>query len=436
MRRLNLVLLALAIAALSSFGLVACGDDDDDGGGGGEDVSSASFDLNVGTLVPLTGALSPFGPAGEKAANLGIEESSKALETATGGDITVTTESADTETKAAAAQSAAQQLISGGATCLTGPWASDEVVPVGRSVAAREQIPLISPSATSPEITELPDDGYVFRTAPSDAIQGAVLADAIEKDEGGTDAVISVAARNDAYGEGIATSFTEAWEAKGGTTTGEPVLYDPELSSYNSEAGDIVANSPDLFVIIDFEEPYNEVGAALVRTGDFDPTNMWTTDGLAFEDGVGATSIPLDALAGASGSRPSGPEEEPPAAKAFDDLYKSSPGQKARGTFDAQNFDAATLCVLAAVAAGSNEGSAIAEQIQAVSGPPGDKYDYTNMADAITALRNGDDIDFDGVSGPLDLDDNGEPSIGFYDLYEYDDAGKFTVTGKVEKAAE
>ena len=436
MRRLTLALLALALAALT-FGVAACGDDEDEGSsGGGEDVSSASFDLTVGTLVPLTGGLSPFGPAGEKAANLGIEEASKALKEATGGDITVTTESADTETKAAAAQSAAEQLISQGATCLTGPWASDEVVPVGRSVAAREEIPLISPSATSPEITDLPDNGFVFRTAPSDAIQGSVLADAIEEDEGGTDAVISVAARNDAYGEGIATSFTEAWEAKGGSTTGEPILYDPELSSYNSEAGDIVANSPDLFVIIDFEEPYNEVGAALVRTGDFDATNMWTTDGLAFEDGVGATSVPLDALAGASGSRPSGPEDEPAAAKAFDKLYKSAPGEPARGTFDSQNFDAATLCVLAAVAAGSNEGSAIAEQIQAVSGPPGDKYDYTTMADAITALRNGEDIDFEGTSGPLDLDENGEPSIGYYDLYEYDDAGEFSVTGKVEKAAE
>ena len=64
-------------------------------------------------------------------------------------------------------------------------------------MAAREQIPLISPSATSPEITELPDDGYVFRTAPSDALQGQVLADAMEE-EVGTDAVVSVAARNDA----------------------------------------------------------------------------------------------------------------------------------------------------------------------------------------------------------------------------------------------
>ena len=58
------------------------------------------------------------------------------------------------------------------------------------------------------------------------------------------------------------------------------------------------------------------------------------------------------------------------------------------------------------------------------------------MADAIAALQAGEDIDFEGVSGPLDLDDNGDPPIGFYDLYAYDDQGKFEVTGKVEKSAE
>lgn len=435
MRRLTLALLALALAALT-FGVAACGDDDEEGGGGGEDVSGAEFEMTVGALVPLTGDLSQFGPPGEKAADLAAQEAQAALEEA-GTSITLNDlASSDTQTEPAAAQSAARQLISEGANCLVGPWASSETVPVGRSVAARDEIPLISPSSTSPEITELPDNGFVFRTAPSDAIQGAVLADAIEKEEGGTDAVVSVAARNDPYGEGIAVSFTEAWEAKGGTTTGDPVLYDPELSSYNSEAGDIVANNPDLFVIIDFEEPYNRLGPALTRTGDFDPANLWTADGLAFEDGVGATSIPPDTLAGASGSRPSGPEELSPAAKAFDKLYKSESGPKARGTFDAQNFDAVTLCVLGAVAAGSNEGPAIAEQIQAVASAPGEKYDYTQMADAIKALQAGEDIDFEGVSGPLDLDDNGDPTIGFYDLYEYDDAGEFSVTDKVEKAAE
>lgn len=427
MRRLTLALLALALAALT-FGVAACGDDEGDGGG--EDVSGASFDMQVGALVPLTGDLSQFGPPGEKAAQLGIDEAQKALEEA-GADITVEMNSADTQTEPTAAQQAARQLISQGANCLVGPWASSETVPVGRSVAARDEIPLISPSSTSPEITDLPDNGFVFRTAPSDALQGQVLADAIEEQQGGTDAVVSVAARNDPYGEGIATQFSEAWQAKGGETTGEPVLYDPELSSYNSEANQIVDGNPDVFVIVDFEEPYNRVGPALARTGSFDPTNLWTADGLAFEDGI-PSSIPLETLAGASGTRPATPADTE-TAKAFDDLYKSASGPKSRGTFDAQNFDAATLCVLAAVAAGSNEGPAIAEKIQEVASAPGDQYDFTNMADAIKALQAGEDIDFQGVSGDLDLDDNGDPLVGTYEVWSYDDQGKFSVDRQVEK---
>jgi ABC-type branched-subunit amino acid transport system substrate-binding protein len=422
---------ALAVAATGlALGLAACGSDDDDDSGGGSDTSDASFDLQVGALLPLTGDLSAFGPAGQKAAELAIQESQAALE---GTDITLADlEAADSQTTPQAAQSAAEKLISGGANCLVGPWSSGETVPVGRSVAARQQIPLISPSATSPEITDLPDDGFVFRTAPSDALQGQVLADAVEDDLGGTDGTVSVAARNDPYGEGIANEFAAAWEEKGGSTTGDPVLYDLELSSYNSEADQIVADSPDRFVIIDFEEPYNAVGAALARTGDFDSSAMWTADGLAFEDGI-PDSIPPDSLYSAQGTRPSTPEGTE-VGDAFDELYTSSGGEKKRNTFDAQNFDAVSLCVLAAVAAGSNEGPDIAEQVAEVSGPPGDKYDFTTMADAIEALQNGDDIDFEGVSGPMDLDENGDPAVGFYEVYSYDDKGGFSVEDTVEKS--
>ena len=273
----------------------------------------------------------------------------------------------------------------------------------------------------------------MFRTAPSDALQGKVLADAVEEDLGSSDGTVSVAARNDPYGEGIATEFTAAWEEKGGTTTG-PVLYDLELSSYNSEADEIVADSPDRYVIIDFEEPYNAVGAALARTGDFDASTMWTADGLAFEDGI-PDSIPPDSLYEAQGTRPATDESTDTAAPSTSST-RARAEKKARGTFDAQNFDAVTLCVLSAVAAGSNEGPDMAEQVAEVSGPPGDQYDYTQMADAIEALQNGDDIDFEGVSGPLDLDENGDPAVGFYEVYSYDDKGAFSVEDSVEQSAD
>ncbi len=426
MRSRKLLAIAGAATALS-LGVAACGDDDSTSTTGG---GSGTLDgLTVGALIPQTGDLSIFAPAGEKAAQLAVEQANAALKSA-GSSAEVTLTVGDTETKPQATVQAANKLASDGASCFAGAWASADTIPAGQSVAAKQQIPLISPASTSPEITDLPDDGYVFRTAPSDALQGQVLADAVGETFG-TDATISVAARNDAYGEGIATQFSEAFTANGGSVNG-PVLYDPEASSYDSEAAEIVANKPDGYVIIDFEDPYGKVGAALVRTGEFDATKLYTADGLAF-DKIPDT-IPSDALDGANGTRPATPEGSD-VASAFNTLYAdSSLSPKERNTFDAQNFDAVSLCVLAAVAAGSSDGADVQAQIQNVASAPGEKYDYTNMADAITALQNGDDIDFDGVSGPLDLDDNGDPTVATYEVFNYD-GGKLVVDRQVEKKA-
>lgn len=424
MRGRTLLATAGAITALS-LGVAACGDDNDNGGDGGG--STLSGELTLGALIPQTGDLSIFAPAGEKAANLAAEVASNALSDA-GSDATVTLNVGDTETKPQPAQQAANQLISDGASCLAGAWGSAQTIPVGQSVAASQQIPLISPASTSPEITDLPDDGFVFRTAPSDALQGQVLSDAVGE-AFGTDATISVAARNDAYGEGIANQFAEAFETSGGTVNG-PVLYDVEAATYDSEASEITSGNPDGYVIIDFEDPYGKVGAALVRTGDFDATKMFTADGLAF-DKIPNT-IPGDALDGASGTRPATPEGTD-TAQAFEQLYADSNLKpKARNTFDAQNFDAVSLCVLAAVAAGSTDGADIQAQVQDVASAPGDQYDYTQMSDAITALQNGDDIDFQGVSGSLDLDDNGDPTVATYEVWKYDN-GSLAVEQQVEK---
>jgi ABC-type branched-subunit amino acid transport system substrate-binding protein len=423
MTKLKLALLAIAVAGLS-FGIAACcGDDDDDEAP--PEVAEASFDLTVGNLVPLTGALNEFGPPGEKAADLAVEQANAALQEVTGGDITVSLETSDTETRPAAGQSAAEALIADGATCIAGAWASDVTIPTARTVTSRQQIPQISPASTSPEITDLPDDGFLFRTAPSDALQGQVLADAAAE-QFGADATVATAARNDAYGEGIIRQFEDAWE--GEVTAASPILYDPELPSYTSEANQIVSDNPDGFVIVDFEEPYNRLGAALARTGDFEPENLLTADGLAFTELPG--TIPDPALDGASGTRPSAPEGTE-TVEAFDQLFTDAPGP-GRQTFDANNFDAVLMCVLAAVAAGSNEGPAIQEQLQAVSGPEGEQYDYTQLADAIQALRDGDEIDFEGVSGPIDFDDNGDPGVAFYDLWHYE-GGELVVDETVER---
>ena len=180
---------------------------------------------------------------------------------------------------------------------------------------------------------------------------------------------VNVGARNDAYGTGLADTFGAAWQDKGGTI-GEEVIYDPEQPSYDSEAEQITSGNPDAFVIIDFPETYNKVGPALVRTGNFDASKTFMTDGLASSDLP--ESAGDEAIEGARGTAPGAPDKGSPTDE-FDQAYNQfDPKDVERQTFDAQNFDAVVLCYLAAVAAGSTDGTDMAAEVRDISGPPGD----------------------------------------------------------------
>jgi ABC-type branched-subunit amino acid transport system substrate-binding protein len=419
MRRLFPVLVALAVAGLS-LGLAACGGDGD-GGGGGE----ATLDLTIGDSVPLSGALSPFGPPGQKAANVAVDQINAAIDDV-GADHTVDIIHEDNETLPTPAVNVARSMVDEGASCIAGAWASADSIPTARSVTIREGVLQISPSSTSDELTALEDDGLVNRTAPPDKYQGPTLADAIEEDLGGAQGkVVNIGARNDSYGEGLAGTFSDAWEAKGGQI-GESVLYDPEQPSYDSEARQIVSGNPDTIVIIDFPETFANVGPALLRTGDYDPENAWGTDGLTIGP-VRPPEIVAGMVLTAPGSPAAGEVPE-----AFATLFADSePADVEQATFAAQNFDAVILCYLAAVAAGSTDGQEMADQVREISGPPGDSYSFEDLAGAIEALQNGDDIDYEGASGAIDMDDAGDPTEGVYDIQEFQPNGELQEVDEV-----
>lgn len=417
MRGRELLAVVGAVAALS-LGVAACGDDSSSSGGssgGGE----TSLDLVIGDSLPLSGDLADFGPPGQKAADLAIAEINKAIDEA-GVDHTVSIVHEDNGGGAdqqAAVQAARKLVSSDGASCIAGAWASADTIPTAESVAIPEEAVLVSPASTSDEITDLEDDGLVNRTAPPDSFQGPTLANYVSDQLGGAEGkTINIGARNDAYGNGLADTFSAAWEEMGGTI-GADERYDPKLPNYDTEAASIVGGSPDGIVIVDFPETYNKVGPALARTGDFDPSKAFVTDGLI--SGDLAKSAGEDAVNGLRGTAPGAPDDDP-ATKAFDEAYTAAdPTDVPRMTFDAQNFDAVVLCYLAAVAAGSTEGADMAATIQDVSAPGGEQFTWEQLPEAIDALQNGDDIDYQGASGAIDMNDAGDATAGVYDIYEF-----------------
>lgn len=274
---------------------------------------------------------------------------------------------------------------------------------------------LISPASTADAITDLDDNGLVSRTAPPDSLQGKALADRMDKAiPGGLDGkTVNIGARNDLYGTGFSDSLQSELESRGATVA-ENVVYDTEQPTYNSEAQQITSGNPDYFVIIDFPEPFDKVGPALLRTGKWDPAKTFITDGLS--DETLPQTVGTEVTNGLQGTSPGTFSGAAP--DAFDKLYTQAPGPP-RNLFDSTTFDDVVLCYLGAVAAGSTNGEDIAGAITAVTQAPGKKYTFEQLPEAIKALQNGEDINYEGASGPIDWNDKGDLTHYVYDIKQF-----------------
>ena len=185
--------------------------------------------LKIGILVPFTGDLSDFGPAFFDAAKLAAQEIN-AAGGVFGQDIVLV--DADTGTIEATGVESANTLIDvEGVSAIVGAASSGVTLPIAESVTGPAGILMISPSSTSPALTSVTDNDFLFRSTISDAAQGVVLAE-LAIDLGFTSVCTFFV--NTAYGEGLADQFKETFEALGGTVPAA-VPHEQEQTSYTSE---------------------------------------------------------------------------------------------------------------------------------------------------------------------------------------------------------
>jgi ABC-type branched-subunit amino acid transport system substrate-binding protein len=398
--------LALGVAALAATEGVAAS----------RSAAASTTTVNIGDVVPLTGPLASFGPSFYKAGQIAVSEANAAAKSAN-IPMTFTIASGDEGSGPTSAVSAARQLESNGLSCLLGGTSTADSVAMAQAVTIPSSLTQISPAASSSVYgAEHAKGGLTFRTIQDDNFQAKVLAYFMAKQLGGaTGKLVAVGGRNDSYGGPATAAFAAAWKSLGGKVTG-PVLYDPNALSFDSVASQLVAKNPVAFVIEDFPQTYAKVGAALLRTGKFNAKNLYTTSGFPATIPSGTPAAALD---NAWVIQPGQPTSGPVIA-AYNKLYASfNASPKAQQPYNANNFDAAMLCILGAVAARSSSGSAIAKKIEAVSAPPGTPYTYLQLAAAFKALWAGKDINFQGVSGSLDLDSNGDVSGGLININRY-----------------
>ncbi len=436
--RFDIHRVAAACAGLALvLGLAACGGG---GGGGGNGPGSKQLNLVIGNSLPLSGQAKALGDSGEKASALAVDEIKRAA-----GEVdaehTLRVVSEDQGSDSDSATASAKKLVNvDRASCLTGPWSSDAVEQAAKDVAIPARVLEISPVSANETVSELSDHDLVDSTALPVSLEGSALSEAIDRDLGGAQGhTVNVAASNDTYGDTLTQDFIQAWQGQDGTVGGQIVLAPPPLSSsstsgysgssvYSSQAQQLTTGSPDAVVVIDDLTGFSQLAPALSSSYSWDPSTAWGSDQLVspgLPDQVGS-----DAVDGMRALAPGTPKGED-ASSAFVQAFKSADPRNVKlAPFAAQEFDATVLCYLAAVAAGSTDGQQMADHLIDLTAPGGEKFSWQQLPDAIKALEDGKDIDYTGASGPIDMDVQGDPTSGVFDVYQYS-SSRLEVVGEV-----
>ena len=399
-------------------------------GGSASPASSAASSpkgLKLGSLLPATGDLSSVGQPMLGAVPLLVETVNK-CGGVNGEPVTVV--SADDQTTPSAGVEAMTKLAEvdkvAGVVGSFGSGISMAAMPI----AVRNKVMLLSPGSTSPEFTKRAQkgdfQGYWARTAPSDTYQAQALAKLAS--ERGIKRVATVVINND-YGVGFEKEFVQAFKKLGGTVTNEakPTRYDPNATTFETEVQAAFSGKPEAVAAI----AYASTGALLLKTayqqGLSKGVQILLTDGSKSEQfpvQVGKSSDGQFILSGAVGTIPGADGE---ALKDFTQLWQAKYG-KPPAEYAAQAWDATALLVLAAQAAKVNTGDGIKSKLREVANGPGKAV--TDVCQALELLKKGEKVNYQGASGNVDIDENGDV-VGVYDIWQVEKDGKLKTVGKV-----
>jgi ABC-type branched-subunit amino acid transport system substrate-binding protein len=389
---------------------------------------NCAFTLRVGDVLPFTGSLAAYGANMDRAVKAGIALQSAALKKdGLGSKIQVKlVGSEDGQTQASASVEAATKLVkSNHANVLIGEMASGATIPMAQSVSIPNRVVQISPTASAPQLTTIKDNGYLWRTYPSDTLQGRVLAQAAIK-AFGKGATLNVGARNDAFGTALKQLFVDEYEKLGGKV-GQNVSWNPDQPTFDSEAQKLVTGNPAGWVIIDFPETFQKFVPSLVRSGKWDANKTFMTEALrntTILDGIGS---PVIGLRGTAASAAGGP-----AGAAFASYWKANvKGAKPYTGFEGTALDAVNVAFLAALKACSASPAKIKSNLISVSGPGGAKVTFLQLAKAIKLIRAGKDVDYEGAFSPVDFDKNGDVGSAVFEIWKYSAAGKIDTLSTV-----
>lgn len=372
-------------------------------------IASAA-DTKVGILMDITGPIASFIPPLQNAVNLAVKHVNDGGGLLDGKAVPVF---GDTTGNAQAAVDAASKLVNvEGVPIIMGSLMSGTTISAANAVAVPAGIVMVSPTATSPAITDLADNDLFYRIVPSDNYQGAVLAKIVLEE--GIKKVAVTYVNND-YGVGIGNAFIDAYKAAGGEVVAAE-KHEEKKNSYRSELATLAKGGAEALVVVAYA---GDSGSTIVKQsiegGLF--TRFIGTDGLRDEALI--KEVGADALKTSFFSSPSSPADNP-AQKALHDAFNAEFKEGADKAFVDQTYDATFLAMLAIEKAGSADKAKMAAALREVASAPGEKVGPGDWTKAKELIKAGKDIDYDGAGGAYDFDAKGDV-LGYI--------GKFVVDG-------
>jgi ABC-type branched-subunit amino acid transport system substrate-binding protein len=414
MKRSTKTMRLASVAAAGALVLAACGGGDDDGGGDDTPASKADGVLTIGSLLPQTGSLSYLGPPEFAGVDLAINDINEAGGVL-GKDVKgVKADSGDTDSGIAPAET--DKLLKANSDVIVGAASSGVTMTVIDKILAAGVVQF-SPANTSTDFDtgKYAKPDLYFRTAPSDILQGAVLANLLIEDKRQN---VAILARQDAYGETLAEEVGKGLE-NAGSKVAATVFYGENAQSYDAQVAEIADSKPDAIALIAFEETTKIVPQLIQSNVGPQDVPTYFVDGNTANYGKGDTAeLPDGTLEGTKGTIP-GAETKGDFRKRLatvDDNLKDY-------AYAAESYDATVVSALAAIAADSDAGDKIAEEIIGVTRDGTKCTEFKQCADL---LADGEDINYDGESGPIELGETGSPTSASIGIYEYNGKNKIS----------
>ncbi len=357
--------------------------------------------LHIGAVLPETGSLAFLGVPIIAAAQLAVEDVN-----AQGGEVTFSL--ADSATNPATGLEGARRLLGEGAHVIVGAAAS-AVSQAFIQTLFDEQIPQCSPSNTSPVFTAQENAAYYIRTIPPDTAMAPVIADVVVS---GGSTRIAIIGRADAWGNALERLLVDEFDRLGANTFS--VLYDPETASYSAEVAQVVNYDPDIVINLGFSSDGSETVRQLIESG-VGPERQFAATGLysptLWESVDASNPSVLDGMLGISQT-----------AKGTSD-FKERLTERAGDylAYGAEAYDCVILMALAARIVGDpSDGEAM---MTAIAGLTHDGEECTSYGECAALIDEGKDVDYSGVSGPINFSEEGDPTVAVYSIHTWENGG-------------